>query len=48
MVKGRKHQIVSCTQWTVKGFKMLIVHRFYKLVKIDNFFVCRDTAMGVT
>ena len=27
MVKGCKHQKVSCEQWTVKGFKIVIVYR---------------------
>ena len=46
MVKGRKHQKVSYEQWTVKGIKIVIVYRFQKLLKFDNFFDCRDTAMG--
>ena len=29
MVKGRKHQKVSCQQWTVKGFKILI--KYYSI-----------------
>ena len=46
MAKGRKHQKVSCDQWTVKGFlnidKMWLFKYFFL---IDNFFVCRDIAM---
>ena len=32
MVKGRKHQKVSCEQWIVKGFKIVIVQ--WKPVKV--------------
>ena len=47
MVKERKHQKVSSEQWMVKGFKILIEYDFSVLFKIANFFVCRDTAMGL-
>jgi len=50
MVKGCKHQKVSCEQWIVKGFNnrlIVIVYGFQKLFNIDNFFVCRDTDMGL-
>ena len=37
MVKGRKHQNVSCEQWTVKGFKILINVVFKNFLKLINF-----------
>ena len=37
MVKGRKYQKVSCEQWTVKGFKILIKRGFKYFLKLLAF-----------
>ena len=37
MVEGHKHQKVSCEQWTVKGFKILIKCGFKYFLKLLTF-----------